>query len=173
MDTIDYWEVDGPLGPMLLAAQAEQLTGIWYDAQKYYPKISEDAGWQRRNTPLLKETARQLEAYFRSGKTAFDLPLAPRGTDFQKAIWTILQTIPAGQTMAYGDVARRYGDLKAVRAVGSAVGHNPISIVIPCHRVIGANGSLTGYAGGMDRKAWLLDLESGQQPMAFSMQGTN
>lgn len=171
METTEYQDFDGPLGPMRMAAREERLVGVWFDAQKYYPATDGVDGWYRADSALLKETARQLAAYFDDGLGAFELPLAPAGTDFQRAVWRILETIPAGHTLTYGEVARRLGDPAAVRAVGAAVGRNPLSIIVPCHRVVGADGSLTGYAAGVERKAWLLDLEAGQRPMAFAPPG--
>ena len=110
-------------------------------------------------TPLLSEAVRQLRAYFDGSLTAFDLPLATHGTAFQELCWAALKEIPYGATVTYGEQARRIGNSKASRAVGGANHHNPISIVIPCHRVVGANGSLTGYGGGLDMKEWLLNHE--------------
>ena len=110
-------------------------------------------------TPLLAEAARQLNAYFAGMLTTFDLPLRLTGTAFRVQCWQALQTIPCGETISYAEQARRIGKPKAVRAVGGANHHNPISIVVPCHRVIGADGTLTGYGGGMDKKAWLLEHE--------------
>ena len=107
-------------------------------------------------TPLLAEAARQLIAYFDGTLTEFDLPIHLEGTTFRMLCWQVLQTIPYGETISYGEQAKRIGNPKAVRAVGGANHHNPISIVVPCHRVIGADGTLTGYGGGIDRKAWLL-----------------
>lgn len=169
---IEYQDFHGPLGPMLVAECDQRLIGVWFDAQKYYPDTDTGQGWRRAETSLLTETVDQLRDYFETGRRPFDLPLAPQGTAFQRAVWSVLQTIPAGETATYGEVAKRLGEPKAVRAVGAAVGRNPLSIIIPCHRVVGANGSLTGYAAGVERKAWLLDLENGQRglltgPMAF------
>ena len=146
-----------PLGPILLAADETGLTGLWFEGQKYFPSFL-GVDYQEKETPVLTETARWLDVYF-SGKDPDILPpLHPQGSPFRQAVWDILLTIPRGQTMTYGEIARRLG-VHSAQAVGGAVGHNPISILIPCHRVVGSDGSLTGYAGGVERKARLLQLE--------------
>ena len=146
-----------PLGPILLAADETGLTGLWFEGQKYFPSFS-GVDYQEKETPVLTETARWLDVYF-SGKDPDILPpLHPQGSPFRQAVWNILLTIPRGQTMTYGEIARRLG-VRSAQAVGGAVGHNPISILIPCHRVVGSDGSLTGYAGGVERKTRLLQLE--------------
>lgn len=146
-----------PLGPILLAADETGLTGLWFEAQKYFPSFL-GVDYQEKETPVLTETVRWLDVYF-SGKDPDILPpLHPQGSPFRQAVWNILLTIPRGQTMTYGEIARRLG-VRSAQAVGGAVGHNPISILIPCHRVVGSDGSLTGYAGGVERKARLLQLE--------------
>lgn len=146
-----------PLGPILLAADETGLTGLWFEGQKYFPSFL-GVDYQEKETPVLTETARWLDVYF-SGKDPDILPpLHPQGSPFRQTVWDILLTIPRGQTMTYGEIARRLG-VHSAQAVGGAVGHNPISILIPCHRVVGSDGSLTGYAGGVERKARLLQLE--------------
>lgn len=146
-----------PLGPILLAADETGLTGLWFEGQKYFPSFL-GVDYQEKETPILTETARWLDVYF-SGKDPDILPpLHPQGSPFRQTVWDILLTIPRGQTMTYGEIARRLG-VRSAQAVGGAVGHNPISILIPCHRVVGSDGSLTGYAGGFDRKTRLLQLE--------------
>lgn len=117
-------------------------------------------------SPLIAECIAQLEAYFAGQLKQFNLPLAPQGTPFQQRVWQLLQLVPYGRTDSYGNLAKQLGDVKTTRAVGTANGSNPIAIIIPCHRIIGANGSLTGYAGGLDRKQFLLALES-NQPQLF------
>jgi len=166
----DYVAIPGPLGAMLVAADERALLGIWFEGQKYHP---DPTGWALRpENPLLARAADQLRGYFKDrGRAGFDLPLAQRGTAFQQAVWAALRRIPAGETWTYGDLAARLGRPAAVRAVGAAVGRNPWSLLVPCHRVVGANGSLTGYAGGVGRKAWLLDWESGRPPGAYSPAG--
>ncbi len=146
-----------PLGPILLAADETGLTGLWFEGQKYFPSFL-GVDYQEKETPILTETVRWLDVYF-SGKDPDILPpLHPQGSPFRQTVWDILLTIPRGQTMTYGEIARRLG-VHSAQAVGGAVGHNPISILIPCHRVVGSDGSLTGYAGGVERKARLLQLE--------------
>ena len=146
-----------PLGPILLAADETGLTGLWFEGQKYFPSFS-GVDYQEKETPVLAETARWLDVYFSGKDPGFLPPLHPQGSPFRQTVWNILLTIPRGQTMTYGEIARRLG-VCCAQAVGGAVGHNPISILIPCHRVVGSDGSLTGYAGGFDRKTRLLQLE--------------
>ena len=159
---------ESPLGSLLLAAgscsvqkkcKAPQLdmTGLWFVGQKYFPSFS-DGDFFENETPVLTEAKHWLSLYF-SGKEPDFLPsLHPQGSSFRQAVWNVLLTIPRGQTMTYGEIARRL-NVRSAQAVGGAVGHNPISILIPCHRVVGSDGSLTGYAGGLARKEWLLHLE--------------
>ncbi len=148
-----------PLGPMLLAASDQGLAGLWFEGQKHWPEGATQ--WPADPAhPLLREAARQLDAYFSGQLLAFDLPLHPQGaTPFQESVWHALREIPRGATESYGALARRIGRDAAVRAVGAAVGRNPVSIVVPCHRVLGHGGALTGYAGGLARKSALLRLE--------------
>ena len=146
-----------PLGPILLAADETGLTGLWFEAQKYFPSFL-GVDYQEKETPVLTETVRWLDVYFSGKDPGFLPPLHPQGSPFRQTVWDILLTIPRGQTMTYGEIARRLG-VHSAQAVGGAVGHNPISILIPCHRVVGSDGSLTGYAGGLDRKTRLLQLE--------------
>ena len=145
------------LGPILLAADETGLTGLWFEAQKYFPSFL-GVEYQEKETPVLTETVRWLDVYFSGKDPGFLPPLHPQGSPFRQTVWDILLTIPRGQTMTYGEIARRLG-VHSAQAVGGAVGHNPISILIPCHRVVGSDGSLTGYAGGVERKARLLQLE--------------
>ena len=152
-----------PLGEMVAMVEQDSLCGLWFVGQKYEPT---DAGeWaQDVDHPLFVRLRSQLASYFSGELSVFDLPLAPRGTPFQLVVWEFLRAIPPGEPTTYGALARqvairREGRIPSAQAVGGAVGHNPISIVIPCHRVVGADGSLTGYAGGLDRKAALLALE--------------
>ena len=146
-----------PLGPILLAADETGLTGLWFEGQKYFPSFL-GVDYQEKETPVLTETARWLDVYFSRKDPGFLPPLHPQGSPFRQTVWDILLTIPRGQTITYGEIARRLG-VRSAQAVGGAVGHNPISILIPCHRVVGSDGSLTGYAGGFDRKTRLLQLE--------------
>lgn len=147
-----------PLGPITLVAHDAALVGAWFDAQKHYPSQPQ---WTRVNRhPVLQTAIDQLREYFAGLRKAFDLPLdLSAGTPFQQRVWHELLAIPLGHTVSYGCISERLGQTKAVRAVGGAVGRNPIGIIVPCHRVIGANGTLTGYAGGLDRKTALLQLE--------------
>jgi methylated-DNA-[protein]-cysteine S-methyltransferase len=149
--------IDTPLGPLTLAATANGLAGAWFDGQKHHPGEL-DAPVQPQH-PQLQRAAKALAAYFADGQRPLDLPLDATGTEFQRAVWRALCAIAPGTLTTYGEVARRVGRPAAVRAVGAAVGRNPISIVVPCHRVVGQDGSLTGYAGGIERKQALLALE--------------
>lgn len=149
-----------PVGTLTLVASDKGLTAILWenDHESRVPlgEMTGDAGH-----PVLVETARQLEEYFTGTRKTFSVPLDFNGTDFQKAVWNALLTIPFGETRSYGEIAVQLGNPKAVRAVGAANGKNPISIIAPCHRVIGSNGKLTGFAGGLEAKALLLRLERG------------
>lgn len=157
-----YSHMASPVGELVLSATSEGLTGIWFDTDRHQ---HDRAGWQRDDVAFA-EVRRQLDEYFVGTRQLFDLKLAAQGTAFQQQVWAALCTIPYGETRSYGEQARAIHNEKAVRAVGLANGKNPISIVVPCHRVIGANGTLTGYAGGLARKQWLLAHEqknSGQR----------
>lgn len=153
--------VDSPLGPLLLATSAHGLVGVWFTDQRYRPSATE--AWREdAEHPVLQEAAIQLARYFCGESAAFTLPMdLSIGTPFQQTVWSALLQIPSGLTENYSQVAQRIGRPTAARAVGTAIGRNPLSIVVPCHRVIGATGALTGYAGGLDRKAALLRLERG------------
>lgn len=149
---------DSPLGQMLLAADQEGLTGAWFLGQKYFARgLGSDAVEQE--TPILTRATQWLDAYFGGQDPDFTPPLHLVGTDFQKAVWEALLHIPYGQTTTYGALAGRLGT-GAAQAVGGAVGRNPIAIIVPCHRVVGADGNLTGYAGGLAKKVFLLQLEA-------------
>ena len=152
--------LESPLGRLLLAAEDGALTLLWMSP---LPE-REQGAVDPRNRTVLAAAGEQLDAYFAGELTTFDLPLAPRGTPFQQRVWAALVEIPFGETISYGSLATRLGRPAAARAVGLANGSNPISIIIPCHRVIGSDGRLTGYGGGIDRKAWLLDHEAGRGP---------
>ena len=152
-----------PLGRITLAACEGALIGLWFEGQRYFAS-SLDRDCREAGLPVFREAERWLDCYFSGEIPGFTPPLAPRGTDYRKAVWDTLLTIPYGDTATYGDVAVRTAarlgfSRGSARAAGAAVGRNPISLIIPCHRVIGAGGQLTGYAGGLDRKAYLLDLE--------------
>ncbi len=143
--------MDSPIGRLYLAEESGRLTHLLF--AKHEPPC------EPTETPLLSEVKKQLGEYFRGERRVFDLPLAPFGSDFQMACWSALLTIPYGSTCSYADIAQLVGSPKAYRAVGNANHNNPISIIIPCHRVIGADGSLAGYGGGLETKAYLLNLE--------------
>ena len=146
-----------PLGPILLARTERGLAGAWFAGQKHHPGTL--AAPERPDDPLLAGAADQLRAYFAGGAAAFDLPLDLQGTPFQRTVWQALLAIGPGRTSSYGAIATSIGSASAVRAVGGAVGRNPVSVIVPCHRVIGRDGALTGYAGGVERKRALLALE--------------
>lgn len=150
--------VDTPLGPLRIVRTARGLAGLWFEGQQHHP--GELALPHQPDDPLLRETAKQLAQYFAGGRGRFELPLDLQGTPFQQSVWQSLLHIPAGSTRSYGELARELGSPAAVRAVGAAVGRNPASLVVPCHRVLGGDGSLTGYAGGLERKRALLALEA-------------
>src|SRR5687767_1362295 len=156
-----YDDMDSPVGRLRLIGRGEELVAIWFehgrDARKEHPALV--AG----TSPVLVRTRAQLEEYFRGERRDFDLPLAPEGTEFQKKVWRLLRFIRYGTTTTYGALAQELGNPQASRAVGLANGSNPIPIVIPCHRVIGADGSLTGFGGGLPIKSALLELERGQR----------
>ena len=152
-----WTEVPSPIGPIRLTEVGNALTGVFMLKHKYGPAGFPDA--ERGESALLSEGAKQLAAYFEGTLRDFDLPLNPIGSDFQRQVWDELRRIPFGETTSYMAVAKRIGDPRHVRAVGSANGRNPISIIIPCHRVVGSDGSLVGYGGGLERKRWLLDHE--------------
>ncbi len=148
-----------PLGPVLVAASTRGLAGLWFEGQRHWPAGS--GGWSAGPAhEVLRDTLAQLDAYFAGRLVRFDLPLDLQGgTPFQQAVWQALCAIPHGATVSYGALSARIGQPAAVRAVGAAVGRNPVSIVVPCHRVRGRGGALTGYAGGLERKTALLRLE--------------
>jgi methylated-DNA-[protein]-cysteine S-methyltransferase len=151
-----------PLGPVTIAASNQGLAGLWFEGQRHLPiELTGPAVWaQAPEHPVLTQASQQLADYFAGHRLAFDLPLdLSYGTPFQQAVWEALRAIPLGKTLSYGAVSNQIGKPAAVRAVGAAIGRNPVSIIVPCHRVIGSQGMLTGYAGGLDRKTALLTLE--------------
>jgi methylated-DNA-[protein]-cysteine S-methyltransferase len=150
-----YDTIDSPIGELLLASDGHALTAVHMNG-------TPGPGWQR-DPGALHEPAEQLGAYFAGELREFDLPLAPHGTPFQREVWSALREIPYGSTISYAELAAAVGRPHAARAVGAANGRNPIAVVVPCHRVIGASGALTGYGGGLGRKRLLLDLEAGQR----------
>ena len=146
-----------PLGVLLLARTAQGLAGAWFEGQKDHPGALNAP--QQPTDPMLMKAASQLTEYFQRKRFEFELPLDLHGTTFQCGVWRALLKINTGKTQSYGDIARAVNSPKGVRAVGSAVGKNPLSVIVPCHRVMGSDGSLTGYAGGLNRKRALLKLE--------------
>jgi methylated-DNA-[protein]-cysteine S-methyltransferase len=156
-------KIKSPIGILTVSSDGQSVSGLWIEGQKYFAKTLED-DVSEQNLPLFEEVRRWLDIYFSGKKPDFTLPLMPKGSSFQKSIWDDLREIPYGQTITYGTLAKQFevknkGERTSARAVGNAVGHNPISILIPCHRIIGKNGSLTGYAGGINTKIKLLQLE--------------
>lgn len=157
MTQLTQCTVPSPVGPITLVASPTGLRAVVWDGDAADAPETSDAVPGR--TPVLDEAVRQLDEYFAGRRLEFDLPLEPIGTEFQLDVWQVLRGIPYGQTISYGEQARRLGDAKKARAVGGANGRNPLGIVVPCHRVIGADGSLTGFGGGIDSKKWLLEHE--------------
>ena len=158
-----YTEIKSPLGTITLRGTARGLTGLFMEVHRHGPEELARRGWQRDDL-LFADAREQLEEYFAGKRKVFTVSIdraAMGGTDFQRRVWAGLEAIPYGVTISYGELARRIAQPTAVRAVGLANGRNPMSIIVPCHRVIGANGKLTGYGGGMERKRQLLELEKG------------
>ena len=150
--TVRYTGVDSPIGPLLATAdEAGAVSGLWFDRPP--------SGAWRRDDHAFADLRAQLDGYFAGELREFSLALAPAGTAWQQLVWAALMDVPYGETMSYGELAARVGRPSACRAVGAANGRNPISVIVPCHRLVGSNGSLTGYAGGLERKAWLLQHE--------------
>ncbi len=162
-ERIDYTWMESPVGRLLIAGGDEGLRYVLFKAGR--ASVNPEPGWRQDGTSLA-EVVRQLRSYFAGELRLFELPLAPRGTPFQQIVWRELLNIPYGQTISYGELARRIGRPAGSRAVGLANGANPISIVIPCHRVIASDGKLTGYGGGLKNKKWLLSLERGEFALA-------
>ena len=161
MKLLNALRTESPLGHMTLVASPEGLCGAWFDDQKHGPTDADKNRWQYpAHDPMLEKAAAQLQAYFAGSLDAFQLPLdLSAGTHFQQLVWQALLSVPSGQSMSYGHLARHLNKPQAVRAVGAAVGRNPVGIIVPCHRILGAGGQLTGYAGGLWRKQALLKLE--------------
>jgi methylated-DNA-[protein]-cysteine S-methyltransferase len=153
-----YQDMPSPIGRLRLIASDTALVGVWFEHGRDAARA--DGTLIEQSSPLLEQTRRQLEEYFAGARREFELPLEPRGTEFQRRVWQRLLLIGYGETTTYGALARELGDVQASRAVGLANGSNPIPIIIPCHRVIGADGSLTGFGGGLPTKRALLELES-------------
>ena len=154
-----YDTFKSPHGEMLLVATEDGLSGIYFKGQKYFPK--KDTTWQLSpNHAPLKQAKRELAQYFAGRRKRFKVPLDPQGTPFQRSVWKQISKVAFGKTTTYSELARRAGHAGSARAAGAATGRNPLSVIVPCHRIMGANGSLTGYAGGLARKRALLQLES-------------
>lgn len=167
-----YANLKSPLGDMTATAEDNGITGLWFDGQKHFPRDTNTWIYEPEH-PVFMKLRQWLEEYFKGNKNLTFPDLQPKGTDFQKAVWEILLQIPYGSVTTYGEIAKKIAALRGLntmsaQAVGGAVGHNPVSILIPCHRVVGTNGSLTGYAGGLDRKKALLQLERQRQNPIFS-----
>lgn len=160
----NYQWMESPTGRLLLVADKDGLRQLLFARGRTPPRV--DPTWERGG-PHLREPIRQMKAFFAADLQQFDLPLKPEGTEFQRRVWAALCRIPFGETISYGELARRVGNPAASRAVGLANGSNPIAIIIPCHRVIGSNGKLTGYGGGLENKQWLLDFERRQLCLGF------
>ncbi len=160
--------VDTPLGPVLLARTSAGLAGAWFEGQKHHPGAL--AALVRPDDSVLKTASEQLRRYFAGDRAVFELPLDLLGTTFQQAVWRALLAIPLGTTSTYAAIARTVATASAVRAVGGAVGRNPLSVIVPCHRVLGSDGSMTGYAGGTNRKLALLKFEAQNAPHPLSRQ---
>jgi len=161
---IHYTHYESSLGRLLMQSDGQVLTGLHFHDEKHAPRLAAD--WlPDPDLPIFGRTRVQLDEYFAGTRRAFDVPIRPMGTPFQRRVWEVLQRIPYGVTTTYGAMARDLGQPTAMRAVGAANGRNPISIIVPCHRAIGADGTLTGYAGGLHRKRALLELESTTMPL--------
>lgn len=170
MDFTTHYQ--SPLGGITLVSDGEALVGLWFDGQKYFADALAEQHEERDDPPVFDDTRRWLDTYFSGKAPDFTPKLLMRTSDFRKQVWEIMLTIPFGRTMTYGDIARQIASERGIptmstQAVGGAVGHNSISLIIPCHRVIGTGGSLTGYAGGIDKKLRLLQMESALQPDFF------
>lgn len=151
-----YTDYESPLGKMLIVSDGEAICGVWFYGQKHFPSLELEAD---DDLAIFQEVKKWFDDYFKGKNPLINFKLNPKGTEFRVKVWKILSEIKYGETMTYGEIASRISPTMSAQAVGGAVGHNPISILIPCHRVLGANGKLTGYAGGIDRKIELLKLE--------------
>lgn len=163
---LQYRVIDSPVGPLTLAGTGSTLLHLRMDGQSHEP---DRAGWEPAASDAFADVVEQLGAYFAGSLTAFDVDVELRGTEFQRRVWSALQTIPYGETRSYGEIAAQIGSPGASRAVGLANGRNPVSIVVPCHRVIGSTGGMTGYGGGVNRKRTLLALEKANSPAVATL----
>ena len=160
-----FTRLQTPVGELTLTASDTALTGVYFPTSRHVPPPVAGGEATGPAGEILARARQQLAGYFAGQRTTFDLPLAAEGSDFEHRVWDALVKIPYGATMSYGELARRLGDARNARAVGAANGKNPIPIIVPCHRVIGANGDLTGFGGGVDRKRWLLEHEGALLPL--------
>jgi methylated-DNA-[protein]-cysteine S-methyltransferase len=156
--TTRHRTTDTPIGALTLVADGDALVGVYFPQHRHQPDVA-TFGPMDTTAPVLVAAARQLDEYFAGTRTEFELAIATRGDTFQLRVWSMLREIPYGETTTYGELATQLGNASMARAVGAAVGRNPLSVIVPCHRVVGKNGALTGFAGGLDRKAALLELE--------------
>lgn len=156
-----YDTFESPHGQMLLVATGNGISGVYFDGQKYFPRKEEEWRHDGRHAPL-RQAKRELREYFAGRRRRFEVALDPEGTPFQRSVWKAISTVGFGETISYGELARRAGHPGSARAAGAATGRNPVGIIVPCHRIMGANGALTGYAGGLQRKRALLGLEGAQ-----------
>ena len=157
-----YDKFESPQGDMLLLANDQGLEGVFFESQKYHP--TKQADWrQDPQHKVLRQARRELEEYFAGRRKRFQVALDPGGTDFQRSVWKAISTVAFGETITYAELAERAGHEGSARAAGAATGRNPIGIIVPCHRIVGADGDLTGYAGGLERKRALLEMESGAE----------
>ena len=158
-DSTTYTRCESPLGDLLLVAHDDTLCGVYFAGQKYFPAVA--PAWRESDTvPVLRAVCAQLREYFAGSRSTFALPMAPRGTAFQRAVWNAIAAVSHGATATYADIAAAAGHAGSARAAGAATGRNPWTIVVPCHRIVASNGALTGYAGGLARKRALLALEA-------------
>jgi len=165
-----YDTFESPQGRMLLLATDDGICGVYFNGQKYFPEKNKEWKHGANHAPL-KQAKRELLEYFAGRRKRFDIALAPRGTAFQRAVWKAISKVGFGETISYGELARRAGHDGSARAAGAATGRNPIGIIVPCHRIMGADGSLTGYAGGLERKRALLALEGIGRDLRSAAQG--
>ena len=165
-------KINSPIGTLTIATDGKNLTGLWMNEQKYFGSTLDNDYQENNSLPIITQTKKWLKQYFAGQNPKIDFPLAPQGSDFRQMVWNILLKIPYGKLTTYGDIAKQIskqtGKEASAQAVGGAVGHNPISIIIPCHRVVGSNDSLTGYAGGINKKIKLLELEGSHNPSLFT-----
>ncbi len=157
MDYVTYYS--SPIGKITIASNSDSIVGLWFDNQKHYASVLDSNNEQQNDLPIFKTVFNWLDIYFKGNQPNFTPKINMRGSCFQRRVWNILISIPHGKVVTYGTIAKQL-NFHSAQAVGGAVGRNPISIIVPCHRVVGTNGKLTGYAGGIDKKQWLLNLEN-------------